>query len=149
MATTFNVASPRPSPSEENIIVKPYATSFHSILNLVNVSIGAGVLGLPFAFAKAGLIPSLSIFCCVSVICYISLTYLSYVCDAILVYSYGEVWSHFFHIFFFDLQRFFLVRWSNIWSYWRRLCWIFHVSPLLWSVLGVYCSQRRLFDWTF
>ena len=90
----INSMSLHSTSSEETIIIKPYATSLHSVLNLINVSIGAGVLGLPFAFAKAGLIPGLLIFCCVSIICYISLTYLGYVCDAVLVYSYGEVCSH-------------------------------------------------------
>ena len=58
---------------------------------MVNAVIGAGVLGLPFAFAKAGLLPAIIIFFFMLLISYVSLVYVAYTSDALLVYSYGDV----------------------------------------------------------
>lgn len=70
---------------------KKPAKPLNAVINLVNAVIGAGVLGLPFAFAKAGLVPAILIFLMMLVFSYLSLRFLIYVSDATLVYSYGDV----------------------------------------------------------
>ncbi|KAK2961174.1 Transmembrane amino acid transporter [Blattamonas nauphoetae] len=60
-------------------------------VNMVNAVIGAGLLGLPFAFAKAGIVPAtiMAVF-----MCFLSMLtgyYLSYASDATNTYVYGEL----------------------------------------------------------
>ena len=67
------------------------ATVLSSILNLVNTVIGAGTLGLPFAFYKAGLVPSLLLFALMLFISILTFNFMINVCDSTLTYSFGEV----------------------------------------------------------
>ena len=80
-----------PSAASPVFKIKHPAHPVNSVLNMVNAVIGAGVLGLPFAFAKAGILPAILIFAVMVVISYLSLTYVAYTADALLVYSYGDV----------------------------------------------------------
>ena len=78
---------------DEDVIVprKKPTKPFSAVLNLVNSVLGAGVLGIPYAFAKAGIIPSVIIFVMMIILNYVSLLILCYISDATLVYSYGDV----------------------------------------------------------
>ena len=62
-----------------------------SVVTLVNTVVGAGTLGLPYAFAKAGLVPSLSIFFTMLSLTILSVYYVVHVSDCTLLFSYGEV----------------------------------------------------------
>lgn len=75
---------------------KKPASPTGAVINMVNSVIGAGVLGLPFAFAKAGLVPAILIFFLMMVFAFISLNHLIYIADATLVYSYGDVCNFIF-----------------------------------------------------
>ena len=86
------------------------ATQISSLVSLVNTIVGAGTLGLPLAFAKAGLVPSLIIFVIMLSLTLLSLYYVVYSSDATLLYSYGEVCI----IFSFNPQCLFLYSWRLI-----------------------------------
>ena len=89
------------SKGDEEHSKRKVATPFHATLNLVNSVIGAGVLGIPFSFAKAGLVPAIIMFLLMTALNYVSLnckcylTILCYISDATLVYSYGDVCQFF------------------------------------------------------
>lgn len=76
---------------EEVKIQQKSATVFSGIINLMNTIIGAGVLGLPYAFARAGVVPAILIFILMILYTFCSFSHLVYVSDATLVYSYGDV----------------------------------------------------------
>ena len=71
-------------------IVKPNSF-FTALISLINTVIGAGTLGLPYAFARAGVIPALLLYFFMLGVSYLSFHYLIVVSDSVLLYSYGEV----------------------------------------------------------
>ena len=62
-----------------------------SILNLVNTVIGAGVLGLPYAFYRAGLVLALLMFFLMVFVSMLTFNFMVDVCDSTLIYSFGDV----------------------------------------------------------
>ncbi|KAH7826138.1 putative AminoAcid/AuxinPermease(AAAP) Family Protein [Monocercomonoides exilis] len=76
-----------------------YASQFSSIINLVNTVIGAGTLGLPFAIAKAGLLPASLMFLFMIIISFISFFQLIYVADATCLYTYGDLAGKVFGVY--------------------------------------------------
>ena len=121
---------------------KKAATPFHAVLNLVNSVLGAGVLGIPYAFAKAGIIPSIIIFVFMVILNYASLSIVCYIADATLVYSYGDVYLCLFNtIYHFSLACRPYFR-SSFCSF-RRY---YNIPPLLWPSLVIRRLIRRLFN---
>ena len=68
-----------------------YATVFSGTVNLIKTIIGAGILGLPFAFARSGILIFVLVFLMVAFISWLSLMYLIYVADATRIYTLGAV----------------------------------------------------------
>lgn len=83
--------APNPAGTSNNTPKVKGATVASGVLNLVNTVIGAGVLGLPYAFYKAGLVPSILMFLLMYLISQVTFSYVVNVCDSTLVYSFGDV----------------------------------------------------------
>ncbi|KAK2947253.1 Transmembrane amino acid transporter [Blattamonas nauphoetae] len=69
------------------------ATIVSGTINLVNTVIGAGTLGLPYAFAKAGLLPAILMFIALALLSYLTMYYIAYASDVTLCYSCGDIAS--------------------------------------------------------
>eukprot|EP00770_Monocercomonoides_exilis_P000205 MONOS_202.2-p1 / transcript=MONOS_202.2 / gene=MONOS_202 / organism=Monocercomonoides_exilis_PA203 / gene_product=AminoAcid/AuxinPermease(AAAP) Family Protein / transcript_product=AminoAcid/AuxinPermease(AAAP) Family Protein / location=Mono_scaffold00003:244646-247749(+) / protein_length=869 / sequence_SO=supercontig / SO=protein_coding / is_pseudo=false len=80
-------------------VKKKPASFLSATTNIVNTIVGAGTLGLPFAFAKAGFLPALLIYVFMLAVSYLSLDYLVEVADAIGVYSLGDMAAKLFGIY--------------------------------------------------
>ncbi|KAK2962004.1 Transmembrane amino acid transporter [Blattamonas nauphoetae] len=60
-------------------------------MNLVNMVIGSGTLGLPFAFAKAGLVPAILMFVVFGLLSYLTFYYCMYASDVTMTYTFGDI----------------------------------------------------------
>lgn len=62
-----------------------------AVISLVNSTLGSGMLGIPLAYAKAGLIPALTLHIIMGVLSWMSFYFITYVTEALGEYSYGGV----------------------------------------------------------
>ena len=69
-------------------------------ISLINSTLGSGMLGIPLAYAKAGLLPAIAIHVVMAIVSFFSYYYLLYASDATQTFSLGEVRIFFFHSFF-------------------------------------------------
>ena len=78
-----------------------HASFFTAVISLVNSTLGSGMLGIPLAYSKAGLVPAIILHVLMGVMSWASFYFLTYASEATGVYSYGDV-------FFFSSLTFFL-----------------------------------------
>lgn len=83
--------TPKSPETEKEVKVEKPSSVTVSLINLVNTVIGAGTLGLPYAFARAGLVPALILYFFMLLVSFMSFYYLIISADSVLLYSYGEV----------------------------------------------------------
>ncbi|KAK2958635.1 Transmembrane amino acid transporter [Blattamonas nauphoetae] len=69
----------------------PNASMFSAVISLVNSTLGAGMLGIPLAYAKAGLLPAILMHITMAIMSLISFYFLVYVTDAMEQYTLGEI----------------------------------------------------------
>lgn len=62
-----------------------------AVISLVNSTLGAGMLGIPLAYAKAGLVPAIIMHILIGLISWFSFYFLTYSSEATGEYSYGDV----------------------------------------------------------
>ena len=73
-----------------------HATIPATTISLINSTLGSGMLGIPLAYAKAGLFPAILIHIVMAVVSFFSYYYLLYASDATQTFSLGEVCLLFF-----------------------------------------------------
>ena len=76
----------QPKKPEDKVASLPTA-----IISMVNSTLGAGMLGIPLAYSKAGLVPAIILHVLMGVMSWISFYFLTYTSDATGMYTYGEV----------------------------------------------------------
>ncbi|KAA6369592.1 MAG: putative vacuolar amino acid transporter, partial [Streblomastix strix] len=69
-----------------------------AIISLVNSHLGAGMLGIPLAYAKAGLVPAIIMHILMGLISWFSFYFLTYSSEATGQYSYGDLAEKIFGI---------------------------------------------------
>ncbi|KAA6323259.1 MAG: hypothetical protein EZS28_054334, partial [Streblomastix strix] len=69
-----------------------------AIISLVNSHLGAGMLGIPLAYAKAGLVPAIIMHILMGLISWFSYYFLTYSSEATGQYSYGDLAEKIFGI---------------------------------------------------
>ena len=67
-----------------------------AIISLVNSTLGSGMLGIPLAYSKAGLVPAIVLHILMGLMSWASFYFLTYSSEATGVYSYGDVCFIFF-----------------------------------------------------
>ena len=76
-----------------------HATIAATSVSLINSTLGSGMLGIPLAYAKAGLFPAILIHVVMAIVSFFSYYYLLYASDATQTFSLGEVRILFFYYF--------------------------------------------------
>ncbi|KAH7826385.1 putative AminoAcid/AuxinPermease(AAAP) Family Protein [Monocercomonoides exilis] len=69
-----------------------------AVISLVNSTLGAGMLGIPLAYAKAGLVPAIILHLLMGVLSWISFYFLTYAAEATGMYTYGDLAENIFGV---------------------------------------------------
>ncbi|KAH7816202.1 putative AminoAcid/AuxinPermease(AAAP) Family Protein [Monocercomonoides exilis] len=77
-------------------LVRPSNTLFPAVITLVTSTLGAGLLGVPLAYAKSGIVVALIMNIFVQIISFLSMVMVLYVTDASGVYSLGGLTAKYF-----------------------------------------------------
>ena len=89
--------SPKESPKNNEPEPPPEeyanATIPATAISLINSTLGSGMLGIPLAYAKSGLLIAILIHIIMAIVSYFSYYYLIYASDATQMFSLGEVWT--------------------------------------------------------
>ena len=97
----------------------PDASLASGSISLINSMLGAGMLGIPLAYAKSGLFPAIIVHLLMILVSYLTFYYLFYVSDATQTYSFGNVCI--FFICFLAIFHFSILAWlcdvRNIWYF--------------------------------
>lgn len=67
------------------------ASFFSAVISLTNSTLGAGMLGIPLAYSKAGLFPAIVMQFSMAIMSYFSFYFMIYSSDVTQLYSLGEV----------------------------------------------------------
>ena len=125
-----NIKQKQKSDKNKQIPTNRNASIPSALISLVNSTLGAGMLGIPLAYAKAGILPALVIHVIMAVMSYYSFHFLIYADDAIQNWSFGDVCLPFefsnsliYYRYYFKSTYSFILCVDIINTLWASWCW--------------------------